>query len=241
MASLQSVVPKVPQFTTAGMSRDFEFSLVHNVYTIPSKISLYNHPDNRVRFFAVGGSGFAQTQVNDTEVATVAHSLGASEITITPIKPGVLKISLTDLCLAGSETATAFVYVSSVASVRVASRDMLKVGDQMNLQVELLDAYGGVFNSTQLHQWMEWKLHIEGSSLEITETSNPAQYTAAGRHVGVSTISVSITDPTTGAVLVSNPLQVHVYPPLQVTPSSLGSYILYSYVLFIQMVMKMKQ
>lgn len=237
---MQGVVPKIPQFSPTGLSRDFEFSLVHNVYTIPSKISLYNHPENRVRLFAVGGSGFAQAEVNDTEVASVVHALGSSEITVTPIKPGVLKISLTDLCLAGSDSATALVYVSSVASVRVNARDMLKVGDHMSLHIELLDAYGGIFNSTQLRQWMDWKLHVEGTSLEMSETTNPAQYAAVGRHVGVSTLSVSVTDPTTGAVLVSSPLQVHVYPPLQVTPSSLGSYSLHRVTMayFVYVVMK---
>jgi nuclear pore complex protein Nup210 len=206
---------------TRPVGRDFDITLVHNVRLIPPKLSLYNHPDNKVRIFSVGGSGYSQIQLNDTAIAAVTHQLGGGEISITPKMNGILKVTVIDVCLAGSDPAHGVVHVSNVAAIRIKSRDMIKIGDQMPVQVDLLDSYGAPFESSQL-KWVDIKIHVDGSALDVVQIgSATSQYTATGRHLGVSTISVSAVDPVTGATVSSAPLQVHVFPPFQVSPSKL--------------------
>lgn len=204
------------------IAKDFDVSLVHNVRVIPPKLSLYSHPDNKVRLFSIGGSGYTQLHLNDSNVASVTHALGSGEIMLAPKTNGVLKITVVDLCLVGSDPATAIVHVSNVASIRLKSRDMLKLGDQMPLQVELLDSFGSAFDSSQL-KWIDLKIHVDGTALEILPIGSNVgtQYTATGKHLGVSTISVSAVDPVITATVSSAPLQIHVFPPFQVSPAKL--------------------
>jgi nuclear pore complex protein Nup210 len=209
--------PAFPEYLK--LTQEFELTLSHNVRFDPPQISLYNHPLNKINLVTLSGSGYNQISVNDSSIASVNATVGDSNIIVIPRHPGVLRITATDICLTGSDLASAIVRVSDIHSINLKAADMVKVGDREIMEVEILDSMGNPFDASQ-HRFIEYKIHVEGTALEV-EKDKETKLQIIGRHVGVSTVSVSVTNIVSGVLVSSLPLQVHVYPNLRVWPRKL--------------------
>ncbi len=146
LAASKIQMPYWTASTTEKLTRDIELTLYRNVQTQPPRLSLFNHPHNTVPITALGGSGYFQLSVNDTTVANISYQFGSNVIHVTPLRPGHVKLTLVDLCLTGSEPSFSQIQISDIHAVQLRSRDMVKIGDQIPVLVDLLDMHGQPFD-----------------------------------------------------------------------------------------------
>lgn len=233
ISGYQSEVNELPRssyvYPPTSVSHEFEVIISDNIRLVPSKIVMYNNKTNIAHLSTIGGSGFNHLSISDPSLARIEYAPSKKEISVAPLKTGIAKITAHDVCNGGSEPSQAVVYISDVHAVKTRARDMVRIGEQVTLAVEVSDIHENIFDPSQL-QYMDFRLHLEGDSLEITsynlsDTKSlrnqiipSSRYIITGKSVGMSTVSISVYNPLTGKLITSTPIQIHVYPHLKIHP-----------------------
>lgn len=224
-------LPKTKKPSFNPIIKEFEVVVANNIRITPPRAVLFNHRKNSVTLKTIGGSGYNHIFLNDKTLARLEFSPGENEITLYPQKTGIAKVVAHDVCLGGSEIETAIVYISEVHSIRLRCRDMIKLGEQTTIIVELVDIHENVFEPSQ-YKYMDFRLHIDGNSVQVTphtlavddipkkanQISPSSKYIAVGKSVGMSSISFSVINPISGKTVTSTPLQIHVYTHIKIHP-----------------------
>jgi hypothetical protein len=257
----------LPALPVAGLTRTYDISIVKNVAFDPALLSLYHQQDNRVPLALLHGSGDAHIRSNGTRLVAASVDPGVSSVFVQPVKMGVARLTAIDSCLVASQPAHALVRVSDVHAIRIIAPSILQLGQECDIQIQMLDAAGHPFDKSQL-KWSDLKLHLEGDAIaDITETgaftgastasadagsestsgasstTGSAAASAKGRarriqpiahlvaegqairafgaQLGISTLSISMTNAVTGVLISSTPVQIQVFSPLQVYPNVL--------------------
>lgn len=232
LAASKIQMPYWTASSTEKLTRDIELTLYRNVQTQPPRLSLFNHPHNTVPITAHGGSGYFQLSVNDTTVANISYQFGSNVIHVTPLRPGHVKLTLVDLCLTGSEPSFSQIQISDIHAVQLRSRDMVKIGDQIPVLVDLLDMNGQPFDQSQ-YRFIDTQLLIDSDSIDIAparaedlshmshDYRQENTWLARGLKLGVARVTARAS-PRDEKVLhpryVTGLKTIHVFPPLELHP-----------------------
>eukprot|EP01104_Vermistella_antarctica_P002116 TRINITY_DN1226_c3_g1_i6.p1 TRINITY_DN1226_c3_g1~~TRINITY_DN1226_c3_g1_i6.p1 ORF type:complete len:1220 (-),score=254.46 TRINITY_DN1226_c3_g1_i6:111-3770(-) len=222
-----------------SISTTLTLSLLSNVELVPSLVSLYNHPGNLAHLRTLKGSGVYRFSPNDSRAVSLSYTDapmvggedgGVGVVEVHPIREGVVQISARDLCLEGSLRSYSTVRIASVDRIVVRVRDMLRLGDDTDMEVHVYAADGHRFTKDQI-RLMNLVMSRDGGSgdsdkkdgslrvLSIAPASSDTvtRFLVRGVSVGVGGIRVSSLQ-TDGRMVSSDTARVHVFAPLRLSP-----------------------
>jgi hypothetical protein len=75
-------------------------------------------------------------------------------------------VTVSDICLEDSTPATSIVTISEVGTIILAARDMLRINDEMEVQVEIRDQSGNQFPVEQLGR-MDLSAHTDNDIISV--------------------------------------------------------------------------
>eukprot|EP00727_Mastigamoeba_balamuthi_P013985 m51a1_g9209 putative nuclear pore membrane glycoprotein (1978) ;mRNA; f:11387-19365 len=224
-------VKNVPVLRSPELTREIEIHLVPNVAVSPASATLLNHPENVLELAATHGSGKYRFAIeadpgSGPSVATIEHVPGSRVARLRPLRAGSVKVVVTDQCLAGSSPVYTTVTISDLRELKIVVPDLVRVGDTVEAQVTALDAAGNAFGIDQLRH-VSVRLAVDCRALSLVDDAQQQQqqrrqqqkqqqgaqeYTLAGNAPGSCPVSASVSLPG-GRVVVSNTVQVQVFPP----------------------------
>ncbi|KAL6059537.1 Fibronectin type-III domain-containing protein [Balamuthia mandrillaris] len=229
-AFLIDTIGSAPRLDTSGpLTRTFDLQLVNNVQLSPPVASVYNDPRNAVRLTTSFGSGVYRYLTNSSRLCDLRPSNDLSYVDVVPRRPGVIKVSVEDICLAGSEPATAIIRISEIGTIHLKTADLIPVGKTTELKVEVLDRDGFPFEPSQ-YGMMKFNVHVDneavlsvedlhGNERQGQQDALSGRYVLRGIALGIARLTVTA-QTSSGEVISSNPVAIHVFPPLRLKPSN---------------------
>uniref|UniRef100_M4AT94 Nucleoporin 210 n=1 Tax=Xiphophorus maculatus TaxID=8083 RepID=M4AT94_XIPMA len=215
-------VPK-PYEPLTPVSATLELLLVEDVKVFPERVTIYNHPDVRVRLDLTmqEGSGhfFMNTSVKGIVDVVLQEALG--EARVSPVRTGTVSVMVHDLCLAFPAPAKSIVHVSDILEVNVRVVDKVQIGKFVKAYVRVLDDNRKPFSASY---FQSMKLKLKAASVivsltplaELTE-SDTAVFRVKGLSIGQTTLSAVVVDKN-GRKIASAPQQIEVFPPFKLIP-----------------------
>eukprot|EP01105_Mastigella_eilhardi_P028065 TRINITY_DN900_c0_g2_i1.p1 TRINITY_DN900_c0_g2~~TRINITY_DN900_c0_g2_i1.p1 ORF type:complete len:1800 (-),score=351.36 TRINITY_DN900_c0_g2_i1:1671-6419(-) len=211
---------KKPYWEPAStLTRELQLTVAANVALNAQQVRLLNNPKNVAVLQARSGSGFYDFRVEDPNVVSVATT-GQSTVEVQPLKQGSTKITVTDLCLRGTEPVHADVTVIDVASVAVTGADIVKVGDTFQVRVTGVDFEGNTL-SPEMQALIETKLEFDTRHLTLVSQARNDEFIFRGADIGPVRITAAAVR-RDGRSIISPAHAVYVYPAFQVEPTEIA-------------------
>jgi hypothetical protein len=212
LKSLQ--IYKTPTLTSTTLKQQLELVLLPNIKLVPEIVSVYNDAANKLQLKAAGGSGYYQITSNNSDIS----SLDSSQLVVTPKKHGTVLLTITDNCLTGSDPSYSVITISEMVTIKLRSRDLIQVGEIVDLEVDAFDQFGNLFGMDQ-HKFMTFNLHTDNEIIQATKETN-FKYRIRGNQVGTVLVTASSLT-RSGITVTSKPLEIHVYPQFRLFPKNL--------------------
>uniref|UniRef100_A0A673WM22 Nucleoporin 210 n=1 Tax=Salmo trutta TaxID=8032 RepID=A0A673WM22_SALTR len=180
------------------VSATLELLLVEDLTVSPEAVTIYNHPNVRVRTGAC---------VKCSRVL--------------PVQPGTVQVMVHDLCLALPVPATATVHISDILEVYVRVVDKVEIGQSVRAHVRVLDDNNKPFLAKYFH-FMNLKLSVTSAIVSLQALSDLSEKDTAiflvkGLAIGQTSVSAMLVD-RTGRKIVSAPQKIEVFPPFKLIP-----------------------
>uniref|UniRef100_A0A3B5M437 Nucleoporin 210 n=1 Tax=Xiphophorus couchianus TaxID=32473 RepID=A0A3B5M437_9TELE len=212
---LQAAKVSRPYEPLTPVSATLELLLVEDVKVFPERVTIYNHPDVRVRLDLTmqEGSGhfFMNTSMKGIVDVVLQEALG--EARVSPVRTGTVSVMVHDLCLAFPAPAKSIVHVSDILEVNVRVVDKVQIGKFVKAYVRVLDDNRKPFSASY---FQSMKLKLKAASVILTE-SDTAVFRVKGLSIGQTTLSAVVVDKN-GRKIASAPQQIEVFPPFKLIP-----------------------
>ncbi len=223
---------------------EIEIVVQNDIELATKATQLYNNPRNAIKIPILYGSGSFRVHINDTSVATYDYNEQDRSITIRPLRRGFVRVTVEDNKLESSKQAFCDIAVSTAQSIRLITQtNLLQESARTKMHVEIYDEFGKVFDPEQYHL-MTTELHIDTDSefvktnaLRITPVDNSSQefyvqglqtgdYKLVASMVNQRLMDYSSSEYRSSEVsgqrrILSNPVDLNVYPKLQVRPAAI--------------------
>ncbi|KAF2071451.1 hypothetical protein CYY_007225 [Polysphondylium violaceum] len=202
-----------------------ELSLLSSVKLSPENTVLYLSEKNPLRIDAFGGSKSFEFTSNNSKIASLTYQPNSDFATITPLQQGYLMVNVRDVCLGGhgeQKSSPSYVQISEVHSIDLQVAEMVQVGDMIHLTIKAFSTNGREFGNNQ-YQFMNIVPHIDNPNVLsiVPSMDNPQTFKLKGLDQGLVTLSVSIVNPKTSYSVTSKTVQIQVFPPFKVSPTTL--------------------
>lgn len=147
MLALMDILPEDPPFgianergyiVTPDIKATLRLTLVNDTIITPNRISVFNHPRNKVNLQVNEGSGYYEFVLSSEEIADVNYLESARVLEVIPKIDGLLKLALVDQCLV-SKPAIAEIQVLGVGSIKVEIPERVERGQSVSAIVHLYD------------------------------------------------------------------------------------------------------
>ncbi|ESO84308.1 hypothetical protein LOTGIDRAFT_236288 [Lottia gigantea] len=207
------------------ISKSLELLLRQEAVIEPSRISVFNHPSNKVTIEVQKGSGYFHLDDVETDTMSIKYDAKQKAVLVNPIKDGSKSITVYDLCLEVTDHPSATVHVSGVGGVDVIILDKVEVGKELKAKVQVLDIHGNPLLSS-FFSLMNLKLEGGSDIITVRPAANQpsdkitAFYTVHGSYVGHTNVRASVKLPN-GQVIYSSPKPLEVFPPLRLDPKNI--------------------
>uniref|UniRef100_A0A7N8YDB4 Nucleoporin 210 n=1 Tax=Mastacembelus armatus TaxID=205130 RepID=A0A7N8YDB4_9TELE len=211
-----------PYVSLTPVSATLELLLVEDVKVSPDTVTIYNHPDVRVRYRVIrAGSGHFFVNTSVKGIADVAFQEAQATAQVSPIHPGVVKVMVHDLCLAFPAPTKATVHISDILEVYVRVVDKVEIGKSVKAYVRVLDDNKKPFPASYFH-FMNLKLKAASTIVSLKPLAESAENDTAvflveGISIGQTTLSAVVVDKN-GRKIASPPQQIEVFPPFKLIP-----------------------
>lgn len=142
-----------------------KIKLIEKVKINPPFQTRYLHNENQAEFYIVDGSNTFRVKSNSTEIATLNHLSDINTISLSPLREGLIEITVEDYGVEKLETATALLLVSDVSKIELIGGGLMELGNTMNLTIKAFDSQGKQFDKDQLkYIILEGEIEKSGSS-----------------------------------------------------------------------------
>ncbi|XP_050414022.1 nuclear pore membrane glycoprotein 210 isoform X1 [Patella vulgata] len=207
------------------ISKSIELLLREEAVIQPNRVSVFNHPSNKVTIEVQKGSGYFYLDERETDAMTVKYDVKQKAILVNPLNDGSSCLTVFDLCLNVQHHPSVTIQVSGVGGVDVIMLDKVEVGKELIAKVQVLDVNGNPLLSS-FFSLMGLKLEAGTGILTIRPSSSyfddkvTAYYTVYGAYVGHTNMRASVKLPN-GQVIYSSPKPVEVFSPLKLDPQNI--------------------
>uniref|UniRef100_A0A8C4EF40 Nucleoporin 210 n=1 Tax=Dicentrarchus labrax TaxID=13489 RepID=A0A8C4EF40_DICLA len=203
------------------VSATLELLLVEDVKISPVTVTIYNHPDVRVRDIFNKGSGYFFVNTSVKGIVDVVFQEAQRTVQVSPVYPGEVKVMVHDLCLAFQTPATATVHVSDILEVYVRVVDKVEIGKSVRAYVRVLDSNKKPFPASNF-RFMNLKLKAASAIVSLkplveSTENDTAVFLVKGVAIGQTTLSAVVVDKD-GRKITSAPQQIEVFPPFKLVP-----------------------
>ncbi|XP_037101370.1 nuclear pore membrane glycoprotein 210-like [Syngnathus acus] len=207
--------------TFTPVSATLELLLVEAVKVLPDTLTIFNHPDVRRNLVVRAGSGHFFVNSSIKDIADVVFQDTQGKVQVTPILPGVVQVTVHDLCIAVPSTATAAVRVSEILEVNLRVVDKVEIGKSVRCYVTVLNDNKKPF-PTSYFPFMKLKVQAASSIVALTPLAestehDTAVYVAKGLFIGQTMLSAVVVD-RNGTKISSAPQQIEVFSPFKLIP-----------------------
>eukprot|EP01113_Clastostelium_recurvatum_P031666 TRINITY_DN3977_c0_g1_i2.p1 TRINITY_DN3977_c0_g1~~TRINITY_DN3977_c0_g1_i2.p1 ORF type:complete len:2052 (-),score=557.76 TRINITY_DN3977_c0_g1_i2:46-6201(-) len=229
-AALYKVGVGAPSSVAFPLQDEARLDVIAPVIITPSRTVVVLAPSNIVRLGVTGGSGSYQFSINDTNAVHVPSAANpasweaaASHVDLVPARPGHVRLSVQDSCMwpsaRGAFEATADVVVSEVTALVPQGRDMVQIGDEIQIEVIAYDSTGARFSGSQ-YKYINISHYIDDTHvIQVTRITRAeeesALFNVRGLSQGVGRVVFQ------AGTVATRPFEVHVFPPLKLLPRSL--------------------
>ncbi|KAL6266889.1 hypothetical protein P5V15_003716 [Pogonomyrmex californicus] len=210
---------------TPLIEASIEATLVNDTIVSPDKLIILNDSSMKSYLHVSQGSGYYDLILSSKEVADIRYMDTTRTISVTPRKPGVLHITLIDLCLP-SKLAEVQVEVQQLAAIDVDTVDKIEKGKCVTAALRLYDTNGHVVKLPSLGA-LDFRAEIDNEHVEIkqlpaNEQTIPPYEQILYKIYGLSEGESQLTFVKTGdREIRSEPITVQVFVPLRVQPTNL--------------------
>lgn len=208
-----------------SISDTLELNLVHDAEIVPSKVVVFNHPDNRERLTVQHGSGYFDVISSEFGVAEHNYTASNKSIRIVPLIEGETVVHARDLCLAPSTkhtSATAHVQVIGVHKVQLVVVDKVQQGRAVTAQVKLWDQTGELITPQMNHmQVLLTPAAQDVVTIEPKTDTRPKDllFTVKGAVLGETVLTATALFGRKRVA--STPMPIQVFPPLELEPRNI--------------------
>ncbi|KAG9446505.1 hypothetical protein H6P81_012633 [Aristolochia fimbriata] len=233
-ATLFNEVPLLEENSRKDLTDGVRLQLVSSLRVIPQSILLFLDSDVKATLSIIGGTCLLEAIVNDTHVVDIIQpptSTHCSSLKISPKGLGTALITVHDIGLSPSITASSVVHVADVDWIKIISHEEISLMEGTMKPFDVLAGIrdGSIFDPSQYIN-MHIRVHIEDGVLDLVDKdgfSIPAREEIQGptvfiraAQIGVTKIHVSAKRQS-GHELLSQFIKVEVYAPLQILPEDI--------------------
>ncbi|XP_011169055.1 nuclear pore membrane glycoprotein 210 [Solenopsis invicta] len=210
---------------TPLIEASIETTLVNDTIVSPDKLIILNDSSMKSYLQVSQGSGYYEFVLSSKDIADIRYMDTTRTISVTPRKPGVLHISLMDLCLP-SKLAEVYVEVQQLAAIDVDTVDKIEKGKCVTAALKLYDTNDHVVKLPSLSA-LDFRAEIDNEHIEIKQLpaneQDPAPYERILYKIyGLSEGESQLTFVKTGERKIrSEPVTMQVFVPLRVQPRNL--------------------
>lgn len=207
--------------TITPVSATLELVLVEDVTVTPDTVTIYNHADVRADLALREGSGHFFVNTSVRGIAEVVFQEAEGTAQVVPLRPGMVKVMVHDLCLAFPAPAKAKVHVSDILMVFVRVVDKVEIGKSVRAHVRVLDDNNKPFLAKYFN-FMNLKLKAASGIISLQALAelserDTAVFLVKGLSIGQTTVSAVVVDKN-GKKIASAPQQMEVFPPFKLIP-----------------------
>ncbi|XP_012215502.1 nuclear pore membrane glycoprotein 210 [Linepithema humile] len=228
------IVPEWPPFPienerggveTPLIEASIETTLVNDTVVNPDNLMILNDSNMKSYLQVSQGSGYYEFILSSDVIADVRYMDTTRMISVTPRKPGVLHITLVDLCLP-SKSAEVRVEVQQLAAIEVDTVNKIEKGKCVTALLRLCDTNGHIVKLPSLGA-VDFRAEIDNEYVEIKQLPADEQGAAPYERTlykiyGVSEGESQLTFTKKGDHEIrSEPITVQVFVPLRVQPRNL--------------------
>lgn len=228
------VVPEWPPFPienerggveTPLIEASVETTLVNDTLVNPDNLMILNDSNMKSYLQVSQGSGYYEFILSSDDIADIRYMDTTRMISVTPRKPGVLHITLVDLCLP-SKSAEVRVEVQQLAVIEVDTVNKIEQGKCVTALLRLCDTNGNIVKLPSLGA-VDFRAEIDNEYVEIKQLPADEQGAAPYERVlykiyGVSEgVSQVIFMKKGDHEIRSELITVQVFVPLRVQPRNL--------------------
>ncbi|GAM18714.1 hypothetical protein SAMD00019534_018890 [Acytostelium subglobosum LB1] len=210
----------IPQLDSKQLQSSIDLDLISNVKLLPATKTMYLSDKNNLTLTALGGSGSFKFAANNSRLATLDPQM--SQVLLTPVAPGYLRIDVNDVCLGGSGAEPSIIFISDAAQIDLTAQELIQVGGTTPMNITVFDANNTPFEDEQ-YRFFDLVPHIDNPSVLSIKQSpdDPRRFTLRGLDPGLATLTLTNTNPKTGQMVQSRTVQIQVFPPFKVSPQTL--------------------
>lgn len=206
--------------------------IVSSLRINPEFSLLFFSNDARMKLSLTGGSCFLDTHINDSRVLEVVKlpvDLQCSQLMLAPKRLGTALVTVFDIGLAPSLSASSVVQVADIDWIKITSGDEISIMEGYSVSINFLAGIhdGLAFDASQ-YAYMNIRVHIEDHIVELADdpdflSSSEGYVTAPnltilGANLGVTTLYLSARRHS-GDEVISQSIKVEVYAPPRIHPS----------------------
>lgn len=208
---------------TPLIEASLEATLVNDTVVHPDKLMILNDPTSISYLQVNQGSGYYEFVLSSDEIADIRYLDTTRTISVIPRKPGVLRMTLVDLCLP-SKSAEVLVEVQQLAVIEIDTVNKIERGKCVTAALRLYDTNGHLVKLPS-HSALDFLADIDNDHIETKQLPVNEQGTAPYEKIlykihGVSEGESRLTFVKKGGIR-SDPVTVQVFLPLRVQPQNL--------------------
>ncbi|XP_014480293.1 PREDICTED: nuclear pore membrane glycoprotein 210 isoform X2 [Dinoponera quadriceps] len=200
-----------------------EATLVNDTVVHPDRLMILNDPTSISYLQVSQGSGYYEFLLSSDEIAEIRYLDTTRTVSVIPRKPGVLRMTLVDLCLP-SMPAEVHVEVQQLAVIEVDTVSKIEKGKCVTAALRLYDTHGHLVklpsqSALDFHADADNE-HIEIKQLPVNEQGSAPYERILYKIHGLSEGESRLTFVRKGGIR-SDPVTVQVFLPLRVQPRNL--------------------
>lgn len=210
---------------TPLIETSMNITLVNDTVVTPNKLVILNDSSIKSNLQVSQGSGYYKFVLSSDEIADIQYTETTRTISVTPRKPGVLRVTLVDLCLP-SKPAEIRVEVQKLAVIEVDTVNKIEKGKCVTAALKLYDTNGSIVKLPSLST-LDFRAEIDNGHIEVRQLPANEQGTAPYERIlyrihGMSEGESHLSFAKKGdRETRSESVIVQVFVPLQVQPSNL--------------------
>jgi len=228
------ITPEWPPFSienerggveTPLIEASIETVLVNDTIVSPNKLMILNDSSMKSYLQVSQGSGYYEFILSSKEIADVRYMDATRTISVTPRRPGVLHMTLVDLCLP-SKTAEVYLEVQQLATIEVEIVNKIEKGKCVTATLRLYDTNDHVVRLPSLDT-LDFRVELNNEYIQVEQLPVNEQVTAPYEQIlykihGVSEGESQLTFVKKGdREIRSETITVQVFLPLRIQPRNL--------------------
>lgn len=152
---------------TPLIEASIHITLVNDTLVSPDKLMILNDPRMKLLLQVSQGSGYYELTLSSDVIADVEYVHERRTISVTPKQPGVLRITLEDLCLP-SKSVVVRVEVQQLAAIEVDTVNKIEKGKCVRAALRLYDTNNHIVELPSLGT-LDFRTEVDNEHIEVVQ------------------------------------------------------------------------